>query len=200
MKRHLTKIITVLFLTTLLLSCNQENSNWLLESPDQSITVEILPLESGAATLLYYTVSRKIDGPLEKIMDLSPLGLVCADKRFVENLEIVSRELRLNLEDSYTLVTGKQLDHERVYNALNLTFQNQNQEKISVVFRAYNDGIAFQYMLHKENGSSTTVVEEITAFDFLEGKFWGHPYDTLSMYTPTYETYYEELELGTSAP
>jgi alpha-glucosidase len=200
MKKLSHKIITALFLTALLASCNQIETNWLLESPDQSISLEILQQELESSSGIFYVVHRKIDGSLEKIMDLSPLGLVSEESRFVEDLEFVSAEQSMNQEDSYTLVTGKQLSHVNKFNALTLTLQNQNKKKISVIFRAYNYGIAFQYLLHGEDGSSTTVVEEMTAFDFMEGNFWGHPYDTLSVYTPAYETYYQGLEVGSPAP
>ena len=200
MKNLSPRIITGLFLTALLASCNQKASNWQLESPDQSISIEILQQELESSTGTFYSIHRIIDGSLERIMDPSPLGLVCEESRFVENLEFVSAEKNLNQADSYTLVTCKQLSHSNVFNALILTFQNQDEKKISVIFRAYNYGIAFQYVLHGEDGSSATVVEEITAFDFMEGNFWGHSYDTLTVYTPAYETYYEGMEIGTPAP
>jgi hypothetical protein len=200
MKKHLPKIITGLFITALLASCSQKVPTWQLESPDQSISIEILQQELESSSGLFYAVHRMMEGSLEKITDLSPLGLVCEESRFVEDLEFVSAEQNLHQKDPYTLVTGKQLSHVNEFNALTLTFQNKDREKISVIFRAYNYGIAFQYVLHGEDRSSVTVVEEITAFDFMEGNFWGHSYDTLTVYSPAYETYYQGVELGTPAP
>ena len=162
MKRHLLAAISGIAILAGISSCSQNTSAWQLESPDQSISITVFQQESEASARLFYTVSREMDGSMVQIIDPSPLGLVCEETRFVENLELVSKEESLNQKDPYTLVTGKKLSHANEFSALNLSFQNQDQKLISVIFRAYDDGIAFQYLLHGEDGGSATVVEEIT--------------------------------------
>jgi alpha-glucosidase len=195
-------LATGLFLMALVPSCQLSDQTWSLESPDKSISVEILLKDSGTHSQLFYAISRNIEGSQVPIMDPSPLGLVCKGGRFVEDLEFVSWEKSLDQEDSYTLVTGKQRKHINNYNSYVLNFRNQDQDQaqMALIFRAYNEGIAFQYLFPGEPERTATVVEELTAFDFPEGNFWGHPYDTLSTYTPAYETYYEGVKVGTSAP
>ncbi|MCK5065940.1 MAG: glycoside hydrolase family 97 catalytic domain-containing protein [Bacteroidales bacterium] len=201
MKKHILTIITGLAILTVLTSCNQIEKTWQLESPNQSISIEILQQELGSSTGLFYSVDRKIDGSYEKIMDLSPLGIECKKSSFVENLEFISAEQSLNQEDQYILATGKKLSNVSEFNSLELTLQNQEKEKIVVIFRAYDQGIAFQYLFPGQSENKLKVVDEITGFDFMDGNFWGHPYDTLSVYTPAFETYYEgPVEVGTSAP
>jgi len=200
MKKHKIVLLTGLFLMVLLASCKLSEQQWSMESPDHSLSLDILLKRTGSESRLYYAIGREVADSLVPIMDPSPLGLVCREHRFVEDLEFVSMEKHPDQEDSYTLVTGKRLEHTRNYNAYTLTFQNPQREQIALILRAYNDGVAFQYLLPGKPESSVTVVEELTAFDFMEGNFWGHPYDTLTVYTPAYETYYEEVEVGTSAP
>ncbi len=200
MKSPKVALVTGLFIMALLASCQLSDQKWLLESPDQSISVEILQKQSGSSPQLFYAISRIIDGSLVPVMDPSPLGLVCKEGRFVEDLEFVSMKKSLDQEDSYTLVTGKKRKHKNTCNAYALNFQTHDGEPMALIFRVYNEGIAFQYLLPGEPGSMATMVEELTAFDFMEGNFWAHPYDTLSTYTPAYETYYEGVKVGTPAP
>ena len=97
----------------LVASCQRSDQTWSLESPDQSISVEIQLKDSGTSSQLFYAISRNIEGSLVPVMDPSPLGLVCKGGRFVEDLEFVSMEKSLELEDSYALVTGKQRIHKK---------------------------------------------------------------------------------------
>ncbi|MBE9519245.1 MAG: glycoside hydrolase family 97 catalytic domain-containing protein [Bacteroidetes bacterium] len=133
-------------------------------------------------------------------MDPSPLGLIREDSRFVENLEFVSEEKQENVRDQYSLVTGKKLQVSNSYNASILSFQNKDQKQVALEFRAYNDGIAFRYNFTGEAEDVLTITNELTGFDFKDGTFWGQPYDTLSVYTPAYETYYKSFKVGTEAP
>jgi len=200
MKTFSIRILTGLIFTVLLVSCDEKDPGWTLKSPDQSISIEIRQLETENGIGLFYALWRNANAVNQRITDPSPLGMICEGSRFVEDLEFISEELRMNQVDSYKLVTGKKLDHKTEFNALSLSFQNADQAKITLVFRAYDYGIAFQYLIPGDSEEKVTVVEELTAFDFMDGNFWGHPYDTLSTYTPAYETYYRKEKVGTEAP
>jgi len=173
---------------------------WQLESPDQLVRVTINQVEEKSGTRLYYSILLKEDEGYKQVMDLSPLGIVGEKSRFVEDLDYVSEEKQQNISESYTLTTGKKLQVSNNYNSSILSFQNRDQKQIALEFRVYNDGIAFRYHFPGEADEELMVTDELTGFDFKEGNFWGHPYDTLTTYTPAYETYYQGLKTGSTAP
>ena len=200
MKLKTLKIAVLPVIVALLVSCGTTSTYFQLESPDKLVRVVIDQVDEQSDSRLYYSVYLKKGDGYQQIMDPSPLGIIREDGRFVENLEFISEEKQLNVADQYTLVTGKQLEVSSSYNESTLTFQNKDQKQLALEFRAYNDGIAFRYNFTGEAEDELTVTSELTGFDFMDGDFWGQPYDTLSTYTPAYETYYKGLEVGTEAP
>ncbi|MEA3462048.1 MAG: glycoside hydrolase family 97 catalytic domain-containing protein, partial [Bacteroidota bacterium] len=196
------KILLMTMVPVLLALTNSCSSTtlWQLESPDQLVRVTINQVDEKSGTRLYYSILLKEDEGYKQIMDLSPLGVIGEKSRFVENLEFVSEEKQLNISDSYTLTTGKKLQISSSYNESTISFLNNEQKEIALVFRAYNNGIAFRYHFTGDAEEELKITGEETGFDFKDGNFWGHPYDTLSTYTPAYETYYQGLEAGTTAP
>ncbi|MFH0759209.1 MAG: glycoside hydrolase family 97 catalytic domain-containing protein [Bacteroidota bacterium] len=201
MKRMLKSIMPGIALAFLLTSCQQNSNTWQLDSPSQKIRVDLSMMNSGESEQLFYTVSLDDNGTLKEVMDPSLLGIVREDGRFAENLELMSVEEENNVTEVYTLVTGKKLECLTAYNALHLTFRNKNKQKVALIFRAYDGGIAFKYHFPGSSENSVRVTEELTAFDFKEGNFWAHPYDTLTEWSPAYETYYEgPVEVGTPGP
>jgi alpha-glucosidase len=194
------QIAMVPVLLALLISCSTSSTYFQLDSPDKLVRVVIDQVEEQSDTRLYYSAYLKKGDTYHQIMDPSPLGIIREDGRFVENLKIISEEKKLNETDSYSLLTGKKLQVSTSYNESTLTFENEDQKQIALIFRAYNNGIAFKYHFTGEDDEVLTVANELTGFDFKDGNFWGQPYDTLSTYTPAYETYYRGLEVGTEAP
>jgi len=199
----------LLVLLALLSSCNTSTTQWQLESPDKSIRVMVDQIEDQSDSRIYYSIYLKKGDEYKQILDPSPLGISYAelassvvreDSRFVEDLVFVSEDMQLNQTDSYTLVTGKQLQISKSFNESKLIFQNKDQKQVALELRAYNDGIAFRYGFKGETDEEFTVTSELTGFDFKDANFWGLPYDTLSTYTPAYETYFKGLKVGTEAP
>jgi len=193
-------LLTVMPVLLALTNACSSNTLWQLESPDQLVRVTIKQVEEKSGTRLYYSILVKEDEGYKQILDLSPLGVVGDKNRFVENLEFFSEKKQLNISDNYTLTTGKKLKVSNSYNESTIVFKNGEQKEMALVFRAYNNGIAFRYNFTGDAEEEIKITSEETGFDFKDGNFWGHPYDTLSTYTPAYETYYKGLEVGSTAP
>lgn len=200
MKQRISLILMAALIMALQYSCKTPGSGWHLESPDSTIRILVEQSNNQAESLLYYSVFLKQGDDYKQILDPSPLGIVANGTPFVENLEFVSEEKSLKQADQYTLSTGKKLQISNSFHASSLTFQNRDQKQIILDFRAYDYGIAFRYHFPGDTGKEIVVTEELTGFNFKDGNFWGHPYDTLTTYTPAYETYYEGLSVGTTAP
>ncbi|MEN8202758.1 MAG: glycoside hydrolase family 97 catalytic domain-containing protein [Bacteroidota bacterium] len=201
MNHLFTKIIAGIAFVLLLGSCRHHSSTWHLDSPGRQIRIELDMLGNEGDECLYYKVYIRENGSYKEIMDPSLLGIIREDGRFVEGLELISVEGEKGIEDHYTLVSGKKLECSSVYNVMQLHFKNQMNQKVSLIFRAYEHGIAFQYSFPETSETNVRVIGELTGFDFKEGNCWAHPYDTLAKWNPGYETYYQgPIAIGTSAP
>ncbi len=195
------KSISFLFLSMLLFSCQQNPGSWSLESPDHLIRMEITLSGPEASGKLQYTVSRMIEGSMTEIMNPSPLGIEREDASFVSGLEFVSASYQEGIEDQYTLVSGKKLECSSTYNCLLLNLRNQDKVKLTLDLRAYNGGVALRYHFPGESENNVRVSAEHTGFNFKDGKFWAHPYDAITNWSPGYETYYQgPVAVGTDAP
>ena len=201
MNKNKLKVFAGSLILIIMCSCQQNPGSWKLESPDKQIRVEINLSDQGEAGKLHYTVSRLIEGSYVDIMDPSPLGIEREDTRFISGLEVENIQAREGVEDHYTLVSGKKLECSNTFNDIQITFKNQDKKRMVLDFRAYDHGLAFRYHFPDQSENSVRVTNEHTGFDFKEGNFWAHPYDTLANWSPGYETYYEgPFAIGTPAP
>jgi len=189
-------------LPVLMNSCDSSPDSWVLRSPDKHIMISV-NTEGNPAKMddkLFYSVFFKEKG-ISKVIEASPLGLEREDGRFVENLRYLSSDLNKNIIENYRLVSGKHLECSSEFNELVIRFQNPGGQKINLVFRAYDDGVAFKYQFPGQKNSETRILRELTGFNMGTGQVWAHPYDTVARWNPSYETYYEgPMEIGTSAP
>lgn len=131
----------------------------------------------------------------------APLGLECDDASFSNNLVLVS-EKKSKIQDAYKLIVGKKLQFKVEANQREYHLKNANGNEISLQVRAYNEGIAFRYAFSQTDKIKHTIIEEKTGFKFsMTAKKWIMPYDTISTYTPSYETYYSNgISVGTVSP
>ena len=100
---------------------------------------------------LSYSVSR--DG--RKIVNESTLGLKFSNTDFTEDIELESVDSSL-IDDSYALPVGKRSQYRDYCHTLSVTTL-KNTWKQTVVFRVYNDGFAFRYIIPKYNGHTTGI-------------------------------------------
>lgn len=123
-------------------------------SPDKSIVISVA--DDGSA----FSVSRRSE-PL--IID-SPLGLDLSESA-AEPLRLASVERRA-INRALPLVATKAARAADVYNTTILTFQakGDSARKLKIEVRAYDDGVAFRYVL--PDGGPTKLRGERTQFKF----------------------------------
>lgn len=185
----------------LLTGCIRETGKWEISSPGNQILVKVHKKNLDASEQLHYSVHLNRGGSFIRLMDPSPLGIVREDGRFTDNLELVSVKKREDLQEKYSLVSGKKLECRSTCNEMKICFTNPEKQKICLIFRAYDEGIAFRYVFPGNSKQNFRITREVTGFDFRDGYFWGHPYDTVSQWAPAYETYFAgPVEIGTDAP
>ncbi len=126
----------------------------------------------------------------------APLGLERDDASFSKKMLFVS-EKTSKIRDEYQLKVGKKLHVNAEANQIEYLLKNANGDEILLQVRAYNEGITFRYAFSQTDNKKYTIIEEKTGFKFpLSAKTWIMPYDSISTFTPSYETYYTN---GTSA-
>ncbi|HET6559314.1 MAG TPA: glycoside hydrolase family 97 N-terminal domain-containing protein, partial [Prolixibacteraceae bacterium] len=185
----------------LLVSCQPDEKNWELTSPDNSIRITVSATEEGETSLVY-KVDRMNGEQAQAVIENSPLGLERKDQQFVTQLAFVSKGEVKTIDETYRMLIGRQAECRNHASELELTFKNEQGSLMQLVLRAYNDGIAFRYVFPEKADSSYTVVRELTGFKVPEnGKAWIQPYDVPSQWTPAYEKFYESgMAIGTASP
>jgi len=157
-------------------------------SPDGQVKAEFF-LEDGRP---FYTL-RLNEKPL---LVKSPLGLVCADADFTENLTLKGFSKMEIVLDDYTMPLGKKSRiryqaHRRI-----ATLENPQGRTVEILFQVSNDGLAFRYHFPAPAGQRLTVEREATGFAFTTGTVsWLHPlHDSKTGWEktfPSYESHYE---------
>ena len=194
--KNLFKLILLFIGISFLVSCSN-TKEWVLQSPGENTQILVKISESQQLT---YQVNYLIEGTPRTALEESALGVEREDASFTQ-LEFISQEIEENVEDTYSLLSGKQLEHNSIYNGLKLSFKNEQGNLIDVYLRAYDEGIAFSYGFPEESDVHHRITKELTNFNLGEGFAWMHAYDTIADWAPGYETYYEQrIPIGTEAP
>lgn len=192
------KLTFILVSTLLITGCSTETS-WVIHSPDNNIKVALELDRRGA---LSYSATRVTNDETVTALERSPLGLITDMGSFAQDLTFVSAADDRSISETYSLVTGKKRNISYVANEASFAFRNAEDNEMEIIFRVTNEGLAFRYHFPEVTGSTMTVSKELTGFNVPDiGKCWSQPYDTLTRWSPAYETYYvREMDIGTPAP
>ncbi|HJZ41542.1 MAG TPA: glycoside hydrolase family 97 catalytic domain-containing protein [Bacteroidales bacterium] len=197
--RIVNKIVIGCIGISIILSCSEQPEEWSVASPSGNIQFMI---SFGVDNQLFYSVSLADSNESRVVLNASPLGILRSDGNFITGLSFEEASPIESIHESFELPAGKQTRIENRANELTLAFNNQDDKKILVIARAYDDGIAFRYVFPDQDSGKYTVKEEVTGFAIAgDGKTWIEPYDKVTMWTPAYERYFENgIPVGTSAP
>lgn len=177
-------IIQLIPIIILILAGTACNSMMTVESSGNICTITLELTEQG--TLNYHVKCKGTEVVRQSIM-----GMDIADPTldFNSNLTFVSSEARL-IDETYSLPTGKTSTYLNLANETAFRFTNPSGKMLTVVCRAYDDGVAFRYVV--EDQDSITIIRERTSFSI--------PENTVSWmmdYIPYYENFYPERMLDT---
>ncbi|HJL19397.1 MAG TPA: glycoside hydrolase family 97 catalytic domain-containing protein [Sandaracinaceae bacterium LLY-WYZ-13_1] len=172
-----------------------EPERWAVASPDGALVVHLALEDRGGEAdypdgdALYWSVQR--DG--RPVVEPSPLGVRLADGDRVTGLHPLGASTR-SIEARYELPLGKRRVRANDANELELRF-----EGLTLIVRAYLDGVAFRYRVEGEGEATWT--GEATGYRWPAGTL-GHlaPYDERFLYLGSYENDYREVELDEAAP
>ena len=129
-----------------------------LSSPDGNIVFSLTIKNSISA----YSIAYQKD----LIINNSRLNLVFEDTADINNVSIKQSPVFTEVNENYNLIVGKTKKVINHYKQMLLSLQDINNYKVDLEVRAFNDGIAFRYVLPKQNETSFTLLEEQTQFKF----------------------------------
>jgi len=203
-RTFLQNILFIFLGIVVLTACEPKVRTWELFSPDENISIVLTHsrLDEEKKTELSYQVFLKTDDGTMEVIKSSLLGITRNDAVFTDQLVFHSEGEEIEFSDSYELISGKKSLVEYSGKELTITFKNDSNKLFAIDLRALNDGVAFRYRFPENDSTLYTVNGEITSFKIpMPGKAWIHPYDTVTKYTPAYETYYTNgIDIGSKAP
>lgn len=126
-----------------------------------------------------FTVKYNNGTNTTELMKISAFGLLTKDGGGKE-LHLVSKTKPSHINDNYTMIGGKRLHCSNEANEVTYHFADNIGRSQKLVVRAYNDGIAFRYIL--DNLAHTRITEELTSYRIPEGtrrwmQKWTEPYE-----------------------
>ena len=160
--------ILLIILVCFIESCSPK-SVFTVSSPEGNI-IATLSYDDGLGTIMY-----RVESDSREIISESPIGINSDRGDFRTGMTLVSHSRKV-IDETYTLPQGKVSNYHNHVNEQTLRL-NKNGQDIDIVFRVYNDGVAFSFVIPGEG--NIEIYEESSA-NKLTGEnftYWGqsHP-------------------------
>lgn len=133
-----------------------------LESPDKRLSVSVRQSEAG---VLSYSFSA--EG--KPLIQESALGFSSEKSGKIPSADWTASDVSSRRENAvWTPVWGKRSSVSDQFNELTINLSGKSSElpRLRLVFRIYNDGVAFRYMVPSTETKTLSQVEEVTEYDF----------------------------------
>lgn len=147
----------------MVLSCESRTAPLKLLSPDRMVEL-IFDMDTDDSPL--YSIEYKD----QEILAPSHLSLVLRDGELGSEMRI-ERTTRRRHNETYELVAGKSKRVRNQYNEMRVELQEIKppQRSMHLVFRVFNDGIAFRYLLPEQpGGDQFEILSELSEFAFTD--------------------------------
>lgn len=139
-----------------------KNGNYQVSSPDGHITVSVTVGEN-----ISYTVSR--DG--QTLIAPSTISMNLSDGIIFGQNDKVRKTMRSSFDETFPTVAYKKAEVRDNYNQILLNFK-----EFSLIFRAYDDGVAYRFVSNLDKKKTYEVISEQAEFNFGEDRQAFIPY------------------------
>ena len=165
-------------------------------SPDRNIKV-ILGLKKAmndqSSGQIEFQVLYKTDSGYIKVLPNSPLGVVRRDQRFIDSLSPVNESKAIMIHDRYDMICGKRKICENFGTEKVFSYINANDQPLDIIFRVYNDGVAFRYVFPDHSDSTVNITGEATTYVLPDNTCrWMQPFNNV------YEDFFLFSKTGSS--
>lgn len=152
------KACLLLLLGFLVIGCSQPAPSSSVQSPAGNLRLEVFLTAKGEP-------AYRLTAGTRIVTDTSRLGLLLEGLPLQEGFRIASAE-QTTFDETWKPVWGQFAQIRNHYNQLSVAFSGAKEEKMTVVFRLYNDGLGFRYELPQQAGlTQATVLDELTEFN-----------------------------------
>lgn len=163
------KRICLFMLALMLLNACSKDQH--VSSPDGRLYVGFRLTESGCPQ---YCVQQ--DGGA--VIDWSELGLRCVEADLSSGFKYQGSKQKKH-QSGWETVWGEERMIEDRHNELEVQLEHSSGIKMSIVFRAFDDGFAFRYVFPEQEQRSLTITDEVTAYRFTDDHAaWSIPWRT----------------------
>jgi hypothetical protein len=165
-------------------------------SPGKNIKVELVTKMTSYKMSfgnVCFRVLYKMNSEYVEILSNSSLGIIRNDQQFTDNLKFVSESQATEIHDKYEMICRKRKLCENIGTEKVFHYVNSKNQPLTIVFRAYNNGVAFRYEFTNKSDSLVNITGEATCYVLPESTSrWMQPYDKY------YEDFYNFSKTGIS--
>lgn len=169
-----------------------------VQSPDKSIKLNVFLSDSGK---LQYSVQKSgVD-----VIQPSALGVMMKGHDFTEHMKLLKISKTKRVKDNYQTRNAKKSNILYQANQLVISFTNEEDKKMDIIFRLSNDGVAFRYSFPWVENKET-IIKELSSFVFdKNARAWlqpmAEPKTGYGHSQPSYEAHYlQDIPVGTASP
>jgi alpha-glucosidase len=170
MKRRFFIYLSFILLVVMIISCSS-NKDYQLKSPDGNVELLINPGDEDSPGIRFSVFYNKI-----QVLKDCPFSLAFKGMPGIgRNFRISGSDQKM-IDESWERVWGKSKQVRNYCNELTVEFSESGERtrKFNMIFRAYNDGIAFRYHIpEQESFAGFSLSKENTVFTFTgDHKIW----------------------------
>ncbi len=178
-------VIFVFSVMSLLSSCSVDSRKIVSPNGEIVVSVESKEVDDDGFGQVYCTVKYIQNGAERIVFSQVNLGLKTEKQDLASKLKFISVSEAKKVKDDYIMITGKRSHCSNQATEKVFRFKNKQEQAIDILFRAYNDGVAFNYSIELLDNEKDCIVEEFTSYLIPEGtKRW------MQQYTIDYENFY----------
>ena len=158
-----------------------------LLSPNKKIKIELILSDTSVNSSyenVYFRVFYNFNSTYSEVLPKSILGINRTDASFTNNLQFKSESKPIEIVENYEMICGKRKYIENSAIEKTFSFVNSTNQPISIVFRAYNDGVAFRYEFPNSSDTLVNIINEATTYVF---------HDSTNRWTMPFEKSYEDF-------
>lgn len=147
-------------------------------SPNGKIKVVLNLLDKNSSHNLFFKALYKIENEFVEVLPDSKLGINRIDEQFTDNLRLIKESKPVSIHDKYEMICGKRKICENFGTEKVFSYKNSNNQPLDIVFRVYNDGVAFRYIFSNQSDLEVNIISEATTYILPDNAYrWMQPYD-----------------------
>ena len=149
-----------------------------MSSPDGRIQVILNLPDSKKPDGVFYKVLYQNEKTLSEVVRESKLGIPREAQQFNGNLLFIGQSQSVSVKDTYEMICGKRKHCENTAVEKTFHFKNTDNQTLDIIFRVYNNGVAFRYVFPDASDSKGSITGEATTYVLpKKADRWMQPYD-----------------------